>query len=1040
MSTTLYTAPAGAGKTTFVIRQAHVRAQRWQSARIVVASRRQAAAAHRLLALLGGGMGVRIQTIHDLAREILDLTASPLTLISDPIQVRFVRSMVDDARLHYYAPLSHMPGFIRALRELFSEFTYDLVAPSDFERAVRCMGEPERLAELARLYAMYRHGLQDRKWVDRAGMLLHARCAVKTSPELLGNWNFLGVDGFMRFRPAELALLHDISQHADTVCFTLIQPSSDTDLAAAASFAEAIEQVETTFSVRAQPLSTQYSRRLSPQHRFIAAPDIANEVRVALRWLKERIVIDGLQSSQVALLARDIRSYRDAIIQIAREFEMPVLVSGGFSVRSNPAVDALLALLNLVAPKTDPHAPPRQFPFRATISAWRSPYFTWVWPHEGLAITSRDADRLDRLGRWARVTAGAEQWDDAFGRWLQHLQHEHTPLLDDGNTLVTTSSALSDIQLLRRKWALFRQSITPPQGQHPVHVFVHWLEDLIGCEPDEREQSEIIETPKDSFSLNMVASIRNIDDSWLVARDIAALTSLKEVLRSMVWAAEALQLPDVTFAEFLTDFAGALEAAHYETRQDAGREVILALNVTESLGLRFGAVALLGMAEGAFPAVVREDTFLRGDDRVRLQHLGLQVEPSPRSEESALFYLARTRTDGPLLFTRPCLAQGGAEWQASPFWEQLITNSEQLGECRNASSLSGMLIASYPELLLALAFPDLPPLQRRVMETVAGKRLAQWMHGASMTEHRFHRRYDGHDGDLSRLRSAFALRFGPDHTWSAGRLETYRACPYRFFASHILYLEERPEPALGLDNRQLGFIFHRALELVFRRGADKANDADALTAIWQGLADELLDTAPETYGFRPTAWWPQIREQIIETVSRTLVALAAESDGWRPRAFEAAFGFEGHPVLAVTHDERVGEALRLRGVIDRIDSDGRGNLRVIDYKRGGVWGYNDRALAEGKYLQLPLYALAASQALEHGRPVDGFYWSITRAEPSKLRLSKIGVEEAASMALAHAWDAVEGARAGRFQPLPPSEGCPDFCPAAAFCWHYRPRP
>jgi RecB family exonuclease len=170
---------------------------------------------------------------------------------------------------------------------------------------------------------------------------------------------------------------------------------------------------------------------------------------------------------------------------------------------------------------------------------------------------------------------------------------------------------------------------------------------------------------------------------------------------------------------------------------------------------------------------------------------------------------------------------------------------------------------------------------------------------------------------------------------------------------------------------------------------------------------------------------------------RTLTALATENAGWRPRAFEATFGMAGKPELTVAHDARAGDALRLRGVIDRVDSDGRGGLRIIDYKRGGLWGYDDRSLAEGRHLQLPLYALAASRALEHGRAVDGFYWSVTRAEASRLCLGKFGVEEAAVMALAHAWEAVEGARAGRFQPQTPRDGCPPYCPAAAFCWHYR---
>ena len=298
---------------------------------------------------------------------------------------------------------------------------------------------------------------------------------------------------------------------------------------------------------------------------------------------------------------------------------------------------------------------------------------------------------------------------------------------------------------------------------------------------------------------------------------------------------------------------------------------------------------------------------------------------------------------------------------------------------------------------------------------------------------------DLYDGDLSHLTPVFSRRFGPDHTWSISRLEAYRECPYRFFASSVLHLEERPEPVLGLDHRQMGNIYHRGLELVFKAGADRADDADALIAIWDELADELLDAAPEVEGFRPTAWWPQTREQIKETLRVTLSALAAENQAWRPREFEARFGLDGKPALIAPHPHRPGDALRLRGVIDRVDVNGRGDMRVIDYKRGGVVSYNDKSLKEGKKLQLPLYALAASEARGFGRLADGFYWSITQAEPSRLRLGKFGIDEAVALALTFAWEAVDGARAGDFVPETPREGCPDFCPAAAFCWHYRPR-
>jgi RecB family exonuclease len=138
---------------------------------------------------------------------------------------------------------------------------------------------------------------------------------------------------------------------------------------------------------------------------------------------------------------------------------------------------------------------------------------------------------------------------------------------------------------------------------------------------------------------------------------------------------------------------------------------------------------------------------------------------------------------------------------------------------------------------------------------------------------------------------------------------------------------------------------------------------------------------------------------------------------------------------------RQGEdAFRLRGFIDRVDRAPDDRVRIIDYKTAGPSSYSSRAVLEGKKLQLPLYALAARDALELGEPAEGFYWHVQHAEPSPFQMSKFedGADGAMEVAVEKAWEAVRGARDGHFVPHPPDGGCPSYCPAAGFCWHYRP--
>ncbi len=197
----------------------------------------------------------------------------------------------------------------------------------------------------------------------------------------------------------------------------------------------------------------------------------------------------------------------------------------------------------------------------------------------------------------------------------------------------------------------------------------------------------------------------------------------------------------------------------------------------------------------------------------------------------------------------------------------------------------------------------------------------------------------------------------------------------------------------------------------------------------------VFATAPEAYGFRPTALWAQQQAELERQLAETVTALAEASAGWTPRWFEQAFGGD-QPALTV---ETSAGAVRLRGYIDRVDVDAAGRLRVVDYKAG-----NTPIMAEdlraGRRLQLPLYALAAQEALQLGQAADGLYWHINSARAASLRLAKFegGLAEACAAARRHLGAHVRAIRAGQFQPKPPPGGCPAYCPAAAFCWRYAP--
>ncbi|MBN1260822.1 MAG: PD-(D/E)XK nuclease family protein, partial [Anaerolineae bacterium] len=492
------------------------------------------------------------------------------------------------------------------------------------------------------------------------------------------------------------------------------------------------------------------------------------------------------------------------------------------------------------------------------------------------------------------------------------------------------------------------------------------------------------------------------------------------------------------YPHFLADLMGAVDAAFVHLSLPVDREAILVANVVQARGAPFRAVAVLGLAEGEFPTSIHEDPFLRDADRAALQALGCELLSSTDSAEAEYAYEGFTRPGERLLLTRPRIADNGAPWQASPFWEEVrrrVAATPQTTRRPDVPTIAEA--ASWPELLRATATRRAPDTVPWALERDP-ERWTALEHRAGVVRARTRpldetSPGDRFEGNLAELSSLFAKHFGPEQTWSASRVETYRTCPFFFFVSHVLKLEPLNPPAAGLDSRQLGNIYHHILEAVYK-AVDDSMDLAALLAALPEVARRILDEAPRREQFRVTAWWTQTREEIVRNIARSLEALHALAGDFIPWDHEAAFGKQSNAALVIKGE---GDSFSLRGYIDRVDRTPGGKLRIIDYKTAGPGGFTQAAVRDGKKLQLPLYALAARDALALGEPIDGFYWHVRHAEPSSFTLAKMGCEDAIETAVAYAWEAIRNARRGTFPPHPPNGGCPAYCPAAAFCWRYE---
>lgn len=1034
----LLLAPAGHGKTAHIIQRVRVaRAVGLQDAIwVILPNQEQVQVFRQRLALAGGGLGVDIDTFYAFFARVLELAGRPIPRLADPVQHRLLRGVIDalaeEGALRHYAPLRHKPGFLRRLRDLIVELKQARIDPEAFTAATAAA--PPRLAELAAIYRRYQGWLQDADWADAEGQGWLAALALENNSKLCTNLRLLAVDGFDEFNPTQLAVLRLLAQRADEAIVTLTGESDGPDRDAHRRFSRARAGLCTACAPVTLHSLPAFPPEPSANHAFeaalftphpsppppgdfltlIEARNRSEEARAALRWLKALIVREGVAPHECAILARTLDPYRPHLAEIAGEFGLPLYLSGGEDLHANPAMAALLSVLAL---------PLRDWPSAGVLAAWRSPYFDWagLLAAGGAAFPDMTtaASRLALVVAAARISGGAAQWREAL-TLRSHIAAAAES--EEENQPAVAGPIAAEAAALLRMFDAFTAALRPPASA-TLAAHIAFVEDLIGLDPHLQKggsgpahDSAELQTP----DLHVVARARANPAAG--ERDIAALQAFKDVLRGLLLAETitaslspppAPPPPPLPYARFFSELAAAVAAASYRLPRPRDG-AILAAPVLQARGISFRAVALLGLSEGEFPQQEREDPLLWDEERVSLAARGASLPLRLRGDEISLFYQAATRARQRLLLTRPYLSEQGQAWEPSPYWQEVQRLTAASPQRQNADAQP----ASLPEYLAAVGGGVEVQRSAAILETRQARRAA-----------------GPHEGDLAHLTARVHSFFPPDHVWSSSGLESYAVCPFQFFVRTVLGLEPRPAPTEGFDVLILGSIYHAVLEEVYRRARDQGEWSEAaLLALLPQVAGPLLEDAPRRYGFRPGPLWAYQRQEMLALLARNLAALSQAAGAYAPLALEAAFGLAARPPLDLSTAE---QPLRLRGYIDRIDQAPDGRLRIIDYKSGST-PIRPNDLTEGKRIQLPLYALAATRALGLGEVHQGHYWHLGAAKPSSLTLETYG-PEAMTTAVAHARSHVRGIRAARFQPHPPAEGCPASCPATAFCWRYRPQ-
>jgi ATP-dependent helicase/DNAse subunit B len=353
---------------------------------------------------------------------------------------------------------------------------------------------------------------------------------------------------------------------------------------------------------------------------------------------------------------------------------------------------------------------------------------------------------------------------------------------------------------------------------------------------------------------------------------------------------------------------------------------------------RVRALFLCGLQEGVFPARARPESLLAEEERRRLAETsGLRLGGSRQGDalaaERYALYAAVSRPEELVVLSWHSASDDGAGETRSLFVDDVVDLFEEGLEERRRRRPLGAVDRPVPRA----ARPPSP---------------------------------------LAPLRDEGLTEELREHTWSASSLEVWASCPVKWFVQRMLRAEDLdpdPEPLAR------GGLAHAVLRDTLEGLREQTGSAKLIPTRLR-LARELLREALERRANEfplssAQERRPGLRRRLETDLERYLEHATEGESPLEPAYLELGFGFgeeEGLPSLDL------GEGLRLRGRIDRVDVGAEGRKAVVyDYKGRNVppaakW-------VEQGNVQVALYMRAVEELLGL-EVVGGFYQPLSGAD------------------------------------------------------------
>ncbi len=649
------------------------------------------------------------------------------------------------------------------------------------------------------------------------------------------------------------------------------------------------------------------------------------EVEYIAKEVKQLLLSEAVKPHEICVIFNLINNYSSLVRDIFHVYGVPFNLTDRITLDQSLSVTAIISFLEIVE---------NDYYYKSIIRSLSNSF---------VEIKNFDLDALLYAAKNLKIIVGRDNWNFSLTNAIEKLKLNS----DENNNAVKIEKyekAFRDLKKLDDFLFPFQKKLTPSK-------FVKELNKLIQ-------------------KLNIAPKLLNAENQNK-ENDIKGLTtfinSVEEIF-SLIESEQGEVKHDLSF--YLDRIRTLSQTARFNIKERSDYGVLIT-NIDEIRGLKFKYTFLGGMIDGDFPTKYQPEIFFSGSFAKKERH--------HLNEERYRFYQALKSWEKNLYLTYPA-SQGEKESVKSTF----------LDEFEKCFTMKYKTTNDFTNLIFSAE-----ELQRNIwdnktlLDKIDNNPIEEWEKAVEVDKSRNEdplsaSPYKGilfaDTGNMDGTLKA-ELENIQTKAYSISQLETYTACPYKYFLERILKIEIIEEPDEEMEAVEIGSLLHSILFEFYVTIREKniiiRNCSDEVFEVVENIIFEIAKKhVSETINNSPFAFFEEEKifginsDRKNSLLYKFLLNERKDTSDRIPNYFEVSFGLKDsiHDELLSSPEPLNYDDIKLRGKIDRIDinKDAK-TFEVIDYKSGSK-KISKTEIEKGTSLQLPVYIWAVKTLLsgKHG--------------------------------------------------------------------------